>query len=49
MEKLWQGQLRQKRKDGNTVYVAASVTLLEDSQGYPLGGVTINRDINHER
>lgn len=49
MEKLWQGQLRQKRKDGNTIYVAASVTLLEDSQGYPLGGVTINRDINHER
>ncbi|MBD3306155.1 PAS domain-containing protein, partial [candidate division KSB3 bacterium] len=44
-EKFWQGELRQTCKDGEPIYVFASVSLLEDANGNPVGGVTINHDI----
>ncbi len=48
-EKTWQGELRQRRKDGQVVHIFASVSLLEDMWGKAIGGVTINRDITRRK
>ena len=45
----WEGEVIQKRKDGTTVNVLASVTLLRDGTGNPVGAVTINRDITERK
>ncbi|MBI3645304.1 MAG: PAS domain S-box protein [Acidobacteriales bacterium] len=45
----WEGEVLQRRKDGAAVYVQASVTLIRDSLGNPIGAVAVNRDITERR
>jgi len=45
----WKGEIIQKTKDGETIYVLASVSLLVDMQGNPMGGVTVNSDITERK
>ncbi|MCF7928539.1 MAG: PAS domain S-box protein [Spirochaetales bacterium] len=45
---VWQGDLKQKRKDGETVYVEAAVSPVKDRDGNITGGVTVNRDITEK-
>ncbi len=44
-EKIWRGELRQKRRDGTEIWVSTSVSLLEDENGNIQGGIAINSDI----
>jgi diguanylate cyclase (GGDEF)-like protein/PAS domain S-box-containing protein len=48
-EKVWRGELRQRRRDGSTLWVTASVSMLEDAQGNFTGGVTINHNITERK
>jgi PAS domain S-box-containing protein len=45
----WHGEIRQIDKAGEQHYVVASVNLLYDEQGEPIGGVTVNRDITLQK
>jgi PAS domain S-box-containing protein len=42
---VWQGEVIQKRKDGTTINVLASVTLVKDDTGRPIAALAVNRDI----
>jgi len=48
-QKFWQGELRQKKRDGARLWVIASVSQLQDEQGRMIGGVTINHDITKRK
>lgn len=48
-EKIWRAELKQRHRDGSTIWVDASVTLLEDEQSAFIGGVTINSDITERK
>ncbi|TFH06342.1 MAG: PAS domain S-box protein, partial [Candidatus Thorarchaeota archaeon] len=41
----WDGEAKQKTKDGRRIYVQSSVSLLRDKDGNPYGAVAINTDI----
>ncbi|MCX5976087.1 MAG: PAS domain S-box protein [Coprothermobacterota bacterium] len=45
----WQGELRQTRRDGATIIVHSSVSLLCDRQGEAEGLVVVNRDITERK
>lgn len=45
----WRGELLQRRKDGTPVDIYASATLLRNSEGRPVGLVTVNRDISERK
>lgn len=47
--KVWRGLLRQQRKDGQSLYVQATVSYVEDAAGNTIGGVTVNHDITEEK
>jgi PAS domain S-box-containing protein len=42
---VWRGELLQTRRDGSKIPVQASVSMVKDSQGNPMGFVAINRVI----
>lgn len=42
---VWKGEVIQPRKDGAPIDVLASVSLIRDSAGNPVGAVAVNRDI----
>jgi PAS domain S-box-containing protein len=42
----WKGEAIQRRRDGGLIHILASVSLIKDPQGQPVGVVAINRDIN---
>jgi PAS domain S-box-containing protein len=44
-EKYWQNEVIQKRRDGSTLHVLSSISLLRDKSGNPSGTITINHDI----
>jgi len=46
---FWRGEVVQSRKDGTTVPILASVTLLRDREGNPQGLVAVNRDISERK
>ncbi len=48
-EGVWRGEVTQRRRDGSIVWIAASVSLIQNEAGEPIGGVTINRDITARR
>lgn len=45
----WKGEVTQKRKNGERFPVLASVSLVKDQEGVPIGFVTINRDISERK
>jgi PAS domain S-box-containing protein len=45
----WKGEVVQKRKNGSSIHILASVTLIKDSTGNPIGTVAVNRDITHRK
>jgi len=46
---FWKGEIIQKHRDGTTLNVLASISLLRDSSGKPMGVVTVNRDITKRK
>ncbi|HKP51334.1 MAG TPA: PAS domain S-box protein [Chloroflexia bacterium] len=46
---VWHGEVVQRRKDGTPIHVLASVSLLRDSSGNPIGNVSVNRDITERK
>jgi diguanylate cyclase (GGDEF)-like protein/PAS domain S-box-containing protein len=48
-EKSWRGELKQRHRTGEEIWVDASVTLLEDEFGRFMGGVTINHDVTKRK
>lgn len=46
---FWQGELIQQRQDGTTIHILASVSLLRDEGGEPVGTVAVNRDITQRK
>jgi PAS domain S-box-containing protein len=45
----WEGQLRQRAKDGRVLPISARWALQRDQEGRPLAVIEINRDISHEK
>ena len=45
----WKGEIRQKHRNGRTLNILASVSLLRDENGTPNGAVAINRDISERK
>jgi PAS domain S-box-containing protein len=45
----WRGQYLRTRKDGSSFWSAASISLVQDSQGRPCGYVGIDRDITEQK
>lgn len=46
---FWRGELIQNRRDGTRIPILATVSLVRDLQGKPIGFVTINRDITERK
>ncbi len=46
---FWEGEVIQLHKNGNKLNVYASVTLLKNSEGEPIGAVSINKDISERK
>lgn len=42
---VWQGEVRQKHRDGSDLYVLSSVNMVRDDSGQPTSIVAVNRDI----
>jgi len=47
--KGWRGEVLQKRKDGDTLQILASISLIQDENEELAGLVTVNRDMTHIR
>ena len=45
----WEGEVRQKSRDGRKLIVEASVSWFYDTNGARIGGVTVNRDITDRK
>ncbi|HEX2608149.1 MAG TPA: ATP-binding protein [Flavisolibacter sp.] len=45
----WRGDVRQKRKDGSTIWINASVGNVLDEKGKVIGMVGVNRDITQQK
>ena len=48
-EGVWKGEVIQQRRDGTTVDILSSVTMICDSAGQPTGVISINRDITERK
>ena len=46
---LWKGEVTQQRKDGASIALLASVSMVKDKTGKPIGFVAINRDITEHK
>ncbi|UCF71084.1 MAG: PAS domain S-box protein [candidate division WOR-3 bacterium] len=44
-EGFWNGEVMQRHKDGRPIDVLASVSIINDGNGKPVGAVAVNRDI----
>lgn len=47
--KVWSGEVCQHRKDGQSIWVLSTVSILEDTSGHLIGGVTVNHDITRRK
>ncbi len=43
---FWRGEVIQKRKDGASLNIQSSVSLIKDDSGNPLGVVAVNREVS---
>ncbi|MHA2296619.1 MAG: PAS domain S-box protein [Candidatus Hodarchaeales archaeon] len=48
-EGIWRGEVIQRKKDGGKVNILASVSMIRDREGVPMGVVAINRDITERK
>ena len=48
-EGFWGGELRQRKKNGEPIYVVASVSFIKDVSGNIIGGVTVNHDVTERK
>jgi len=48
MGKTWKGKLKNKKKDGTSFYVTASISSIRDNRGKIINYVSIQRDITEE-
>ena len=48
-EGVWKGEVIQQRRDGTTVDILSSVTMIRDSAGQPTGVIAVNRDITERK
>ncbi len=46
---IWKGEVIQKHKDSTRINILASVSLIKDSTGKPVGAVAVNRDITKRK
>ena len=46
---FWKGEVTQKTKDGNRLWILASVSLIKDRMGNQIGAVSVNRDITDRK
>ena len=46
---FWHGEVTHKRRDGSTVHILSSVTLVRDVSGVSIGVVGVNRDITEHK
>lgn len=46
---FWKGEVTQNRRDGTRVPILATVSLIKDAHGKPIGFVAINRDITERK
>jgi PAS domain S-box-containing protein len=46
---IWKGEVIQRRRSGQTFYALASVSLLKDRAGQPVGTLAANRDITRRK
>lgn len=46
---FWKGEIRQRRKDGSTLWVSAATSLLKDTREQSVGAVSSNRDITDRK
>lgn len=46
---FWRGEVVQKRRDGTSVYIQATVSAVKDASGNLIGAVAVNRDITELR
>jgi len=46
---IWRGEILQRHRDGQAIYVQANVAMLRDAAGAMIGGVTINSDITQRK
>lgn len=44
-----EGEVTHRHKDGHTVAIFSSSSVLRDEQGYPIGAVSVNRDITRRK
>jgi PAS domain S-box-containing protein len=45
----WQGEVMQQTKNGNSVYVLASIAYVKDEQGKTIGAVAVNKNITEQK
>ncbi len=45
----WKGEVIQRRKDSERICVSASVALVRDAEGKPIGTIAVNRDITESK
>lgn len=46
---FWKGEVIQKKKDGSSLYIFASIASVKDGNGNLVGAVTVNRDITSQK
>lgn len=47
--KVWKAEICQHRKDGQTIWLLSTVSILEDETGHTIGSVTVNHDISRRK
>jgi PAS domain S-box-containing protein len=48
-QEVWRGEVIQQRRDGTSVNILATVSMVKDCAGQPTGTVAVNRDITEYR
>ena len=49
LDGVWEDEVIQQHRDGHDIHVHASVAVVRDEQGQPIGAVAVNRDITEQK